>query len=139
MNHYQKDYAIAKAVVQAIEEEIEKAECEYIRNHGITNPDGTFPDHIYCIDDEGIFEKSNQEFGHIIVAMGLENDLNEANRNLSIAEDSLLSYGISIAPEEVRVVLKRAVDTNYNMRRKIIDMVFRLDTQTVDINFKGNL
>lgn len=132
LNDYQKDYAVAKAAVQAIEEEIAKEEYEYIRNHGLTNSDSTFPEHIYCIEDEAVFKKANQEFGQIVVGKGLERDLNEAKRKLLKAEEPLLSYGISIAPEAIRAILKRGVDAHYHMRCKLLDMVFRLDTETVD-------
>lgn len=128
----QKDYAVAAAAVKAIEEEITMAEREYIRNHRIVNAEGIFPDHIYCIDDETVFEKANLEFSQIIVGKGLESALNEAKSNLLKAEESLLTYGISIAPEAVRETLRRGVNSNYSIRCRLIDMVFRLDTETMD-------
>lgn len=131
MNKYQKNYAVAKAAVQAIDEKIIEAEHDYIMAKGIKNLDDSIPEHIYCIDENELFEKSNQEFGQIIIDMELEEQLSKAKEILRRAEDAMIEYGISIAPDVLKELMSRLVKTDYNIRCKIIDMVFRLDASTV--------
>lgn len=47
MNKFQKQYVAAKALVQAVEEEISKVEHDYIMTKGIVNPDNSIPQYIY--------------------------------------------------------------------------------------------
>lgn len=131
MNQYQEQYAAAKASVQAVEEMISAVEQDYIMAQGIVNPDNTVPRHIYCIGDEGLFDKANQECSALVNAKGLEVDLNNAKEELRKAEDALIAYGISIAPAGLKETLARGIDADCNIRSKMIDMVFRLDTATV--------
>lgn len=78
-----------------------------------------------------MFDKANQECGKVIVEKGLDAEVNKAKESLRIAEEALIAYGISIAPAAVRETLSKGVADNYNIREKMIDMVFRLDTTTV--------
>lgn len=130
-NKFQEAYMIAKSYVQAIESRQEEIEKKYIADKGIVNMDGSVPDHLWCMDDDEAFEKANEECGALIVAAGLESELNEARAALKSAEDVLISYGLSLAPNDVRPTLERAVQQNALTRQKVIDLAFRLDTSTV--------
>lgn len=63
--------------------------------------------------------------------MELEDKLNKAKEISNKTEDAMIAYDLSIAPNDIREILSRNIDTNYKLRYKIIDMVFRLDTSTV--------
>ena len=131
MNKFQKAYMIAKSRVKAIESHQDDIEKKYISDKGIVNMDGSVPDHLWCMDDDDAFEKANEECGALIVAAGLESELNEARAALKSAEDRLISYGLSLAPISVRATLERAVQQNALTREKVLDLAFRLDTSTV--------
>lgn len=131
MNKYQKQYAIAKASVQAIEEAISKVEHDYIMDRGIVNPDNSIPEHIYCINEISLFDKTNQECSELIIAMGLEEGFNKSKKNLRNAEEALIAYGISNAPVGLKETLSKGVDADYDIRKKMVDVVFRFDATTV--------
>ena len=130
-NKFQEAYMIAKSYVQAIESRQEEIEKKYIADKGIVNMDGSVPDHLWCMDDDEAFEKANEECGALIVAAGLESELNEARAALKSAEDVLISYGISLAPIGVREILERAVQQNALTREKVLNLALRLDASTV--------
>jgi len=132
MNNYQKDYAIATAVVQEIEEAIAKVEREYIMTQGITTSDGSIPAYVYCIDNDEMFEIANQAISKKVIDLGLEDKLNKAKEILHEAEESLMNYGVSIAPEILRDTLLKGIKENYRIRCKMLDLVFKLDTSTVN-------
>lgn len=127
----QQAYMEAKAYLQVLEERVAAIEKEYIATNAIRNADGTIPAHVYCIDDQGVFDRANEETAAQIVACGLEADINVARSALTKAEDDMIAYGISIAPPSIRTTLERGVKESYTTRQKIIDLVFRLDTSTV--------
>lgn len=131
INETQRAYMVAKARLQALEEQAADIEKEYISANGIRNEDGTIPEHIYCIDDTETFDRANEETVAQIVACGLEADINAAKAALTKAEDGMIAYGISIAPPSIRATLERGVKESYATRQKMIDMVFRLDVSTV--------
>lgn len=131
MNKVQKNYMIARATLQTYEEmeaEIEKA---YIAENGITNDDGEIPGRVYCIDDEDVFDKANEETAKIIQESGLEEKINSARENLKAAEDSMIKFALSIAPAKIRKTLERGAKENYATRMKLIDYTFRLDASTL--------
>lgn len=130
-NKIQENYMKAKAVVKAIEARQEEIERQYIADKGIVNPDGSVPELLYCMEDGAAFDKANEECSAIIVAAGLENELNAARAALKTAEEKLIEYGLSIAPAGVRAVLQEEVKKNACTRMKVIDLVFRLDASTV--------
>lgn len=131
MNQYQKEYADAKAAVLAIEEVTAEIERKYIISQEIVNPDMSIPERIYCIEDEEAFEHANQECSETIVSMGLEEEMNRAKTALTAAEDALIAYGLSIAPKELKETLSKGISSDYTIRCKMIEIVFRLDTSTV--------
>ena len=130
-NNFQRAYMIAKAHVQEIESRQKEIEKKYIAEHGIVNPDGSIPELIYCMEDDAAFEKANEECSALIVAAGLEDELNAARDTLKSAEDRLIVYGLSIAPAGVRATLEKGVKENFTIRQKVLDLVFRLDVSTV--------
>lgn len=50
---------------------------------------------------------------------------------LKASEDSLIAYGLSLAPAGVRATLEKAVQHNAATRAKVLDLAFRLDVSTV--------
>ena len=130
-NKVQREYMAAKALVQTLEEREKQMEQAYIAAHGIVNPDGTTPERIYCIMDESVFDKANEESAAEISACGLEAEYNAAKAALKAAEDRMIEYGLSIAPAGIRATLAKGAKDNYSTRQKLIDLVFRLDVSTV--------
>ena len=122
---------LAKANLDALEEIEADIERKYIAEHNIVNADGTTPTRIFCIDDDAAFEKANAESAELPEMKANFKDVLEARDLLDEAENGLVAYGLSIAPEKERTVLEKAAATNYTTRRKIIDLVLRLDVSTV--------
>ena len=44
----------------------------------------------------------------------------------------MIEYGLSLAPSNVRATLEKGARANYTTRQKIIELVLRLDTSTVE-------
>ena len=130
-NKAQEVYMLAKANLDALEEVEADIERKYIAEHNIVNQDGTTPQRIYCIDDDAAFEKANAESAELPEMKANFKEILEAHELLEEAENELIAYGLSIAPEAERSVLERAAATDYTTRRKIIDLVLRLDVSTV--------
>lgn len=122
---------VAKACVQEIESRQEEIEKKYIAKNGIVNSDGDVPKRIYCIDNDTVFEKANEECSTLIRAAGLEDELNAARAELKTAEDHLIMYGLSLAPTEIRATLEKGVKDHLAVRQKVLDLAFRLDTSTI--------
>lgn len=64
------------------------------------------------MEDDAAFEKANDECAALIVSAGLEEELNAARSVLKASEDSLIAYGLSLAPAGVRATLEKAVQHN---------------------------
>jgi hypothetical protein len=133
MNKQQKNYALAKSMLETLEAKDAEIEQIYIKEHGIKNKDGSTPTRIFMIDDEATFDKANSEVGKLIEDSGLWAKILKARDDLKVAEDELIKYGLSITPKHEREVLTKAAKTNYTTRRKIIDLVFKLDAKTVAV------
>lgn len=130
MNIVQKNYMIAKAKLQTFEEMAADIERAYIAKNKIRNEDGEIPARVYCIDNEFVFDKANEETAKIIKENGLEEKINSAQENLKDAEENLLKFALSIAPAGIRKTLERGAKKNYTTRMKLIDYAFRLDVST---------
>ena len=130
-NKAQEAYMLAKANLNALEEIEADIERKYIAEHNIVNADGTTPTRIFCIDDDATFEKANAESAELPKMKANFKDVLEARDLLDEAENGLIAYGLSIAPEAERSVLERAAATNYTTRCKLIDMTLKLDVSTV--------
>lgn len=131
-NEIQRRYMAAKALVDTLDEQRISMEQDYIAAHGIINPDGTIPERIYCIDDESVFDAANESCSEQIQSCGLEKQYNDARDLLFSAENEMIEYGLSLAPSSVRVTLEKGARNNYTTRQKIIELVLRLDTSTVE-------
>ena len=131
MNKAQRDYLGAKARFEALVARQKEMEQAYIAAHGITNPDGGTPERIYCIDDDAIFEKANEEFSAEIVACGLEAEYDAARAALRAAEDQLIEYGFSLVPVGIRGTLEQAAKVKRAVRQQLLDLTLRLDVSTV--------
>ena len=97
-NKFQRAYMVAKARVQEVESQQEAIEKKFIADKGIVNSDGSVPEFLYCMEDDAAFEKANDECAALIVSAGLEEELNAARSVLKASEDSLIAYGLSLAP-----------------------------------------
>ena len=136
MNKQQKAYLQAKAVLETLEQQERELEYKYILDNNITNEDGSIPKHILAIDSDELFEKANHELAQANEQSGLWKKILDAREILKQAENDLIEYGLSIIPTahaNEKETLARAAKTNYTVRRKIIDLVFRLDTNTVTV------
>ena len=127
MNKEQMAYAVAKAQLEVPEEAANERETAYIVENTIKNPDGSIPKHLWCMEDEDAFNFANTELSRIMTESGLEAELNAARRLLHKAEDELIAYGLSLAPERVRKTLEESARTDWKTREKILELTFRLD------------
>lgn len=135
-NEIQKQYMIAKANLEALEELEKEVDRLYIIEKGIKNPDGTIPTRTYMIEDDAMADKAIEDVGKILAESGLWNKITKAREELKAAEENLINYGLSIMPSRLageKETLERAARTNYTLRKKIIDLVLRLDVSTVNI------
>ena len=128
MNKQQKAYAVARARVDALVESMNENEAQFIREQGITNPDGSTPKSLYMIDDEDAFDKACECFQQSPLC--LQDEYNAAMKELMQAEGALIDYALSIAPPSVANTLRKGCK-QYKIRQKLIDLAFRLDTRTV--------
>lgn len=136
MNKQQKAYLQAKAKLEALEQQENEVDRLYIIEKGIKNPDGSIPTRTYMIKDDELADKAIDDVGKILVESGLWAKILEARKELKAVEENLINYGLSIIPERLaseKETLARAAKTNYTVRRKIIDLVLRLDTSTVAV------
>lgn len=128
MNKQQRAYALAKARVQALDEQNAENEKNFIIESGYRNPDGSVPEKLYMIDDEEAFERLCNEFDKS--GKNLFQEVKIAEKRLRQAEDELIDYALSIVPKSIAEVLDRNRRT-WKVRKKLIDAAFRLDTKTV--------
>lgn len=138
-NSSQRAYILAKAHLQALKDQEVEIERAYIVTQGIQNADGTIPERVCCIDNMEIFDRANEETSAEIEGSGLWADILAAEEALKAAEDSMIAYGLSIAPASVRATLERGVKENYTIREKVIDTIFRLDASTVTTVITGTM
>ncbi len=130
MNRYQSEYSIAKTRVEYLETLKREVEHKYIEQNNIKNEDGTIPKRIYMIKDEDVFHKANE----VVNENSVSSDLEAAKSKLRDAEDALIDYGLTICPASVVMTLRHACFGSYenaDTRKKMIDLTFRLDTDTI--------
>jgi hypothetical protein len=112
MNRLQREYAEAKATLDAIQARMGQDEAEYCRMHECTDEDGNPVNRIYQIDDNAAFEAANNGFWALH-----EHDAKEehaASKALRQAEDALIQWGISVMPSSPQLSSWRA---DCNMHR----------------------
>lgn len=131
-NKIQETYILAKAHLQALEEQEREVDQEYIAKNGILNHDGSIPRASWAIDDELLADKAIEECSKMVNESGLWDEILIARNNLDEAEENLVQYGISLMPGlEEKELLKEAVTKNYMVRKKVIDLTTKLDSGTV--------
>ena len=132
-NRIQENYMKAKAVVNALKASANAIEQAYIREHGIVSLNGTIPSHIWCIEDESVFNEANEAIAPATEALGLY----EAGERLHDIEDNLINFGLALAPAKERKVLTdRCFGLNghyvhVDIREKCVDLALRLDVSTL--------
>lgn len=131
MNKAQHNYLTARARLDVLEAQQKQMERDYIAAHGIVNPDGGTPERIYCIDDEVVFEKANEEFSTQVAVCDLEAEYNAARATLKEAEEKVIEYGFSLVPVGIRGTLEQGMRTRHTIRQQLLDLVLRLDVSTV--------
>lgn len=132
MNKQQKNYLIAKANFEAFKSQENELEQKYILDKKVVNKDGSIPKRIYCIDDEHIFDKANIDFCSQNEEFHAK--MHKANDTLKKAENELVKFALDVIPAnmgETKETLEKSAKTNYTTRLKIIDLVLKLDTQTI--------
>ncbi|MST81570.1 hypothetical protein [Bilifractor porci] len=131
MNKQQRNYAMAKSHLQLCEDREHEQEAAYIRDNGITNEDGTTPERIWMIEDETVFDLACA--GYDGSRYDLTEDTAEARKQLRAAENDLIDFGLDL----LRRTHPKQADTleahrnDYNIREKLIDLSFKLDTRTI--------
>ena len=129
MNKVQKSYALAKAAYEAAEEAVKDFERDWIKAHGLRNPDGSIPEHFWGYDAE-----TEEEWDCLCEQCGKDgaNKLCEERETLRkmliYSEDKLIDWGLGLpgVPTNIRETLKRN-RKEYKIRKKLIDTVFRVD------------
>ena len=132
-NKYQRNYMMAKAQLETLESTSNDMEREYIKAHNIVNENGEVPTAIYCIDTEAMFDRANAECSELTEFKSNWAEQLEARETLKSAEDALVEYALSIAPAKEREILRKSAAENYTTKRKIIDLVLKLDVSTVRV------
>ena len=56
-----------------------------------------------------------------------------------VAEKELVEFGVALAPEDIRETLAHGVNTYFSQRDKLINLVLRLDVNTIpeSVKFSG--
>jgi oligoribonuclease (3'-5' exoribonuclease) len=130
-NKVQETYMLAKAHLEVLQQQEREIEQKYIADHDIVNPDGSIPRASWAIDDDATCETAMAECSKIVQESGLWAEIVEARKLLNAAEKDLLAYGLSIVPKREKQVLEKAVEEDYTVRKKVIDLVLKLDARTV--------
>ena len=128
MNAVQKRYATAKAQCEAVKKQQADNIVDFIKQSGYTNPDGKIPTELYLIEDEAEFERLCDAFEKS--PYDIYADVTAAEQELKEAEESLIDFGLSLVPAAVREQLESGRKI-WNIREKLIDAAFRLDTKTI--------
>ena len=132
INKEQYNYILAKKELETINNKIALLEMNFIKNENIKNENGKTPTKIYEIESETDFDKANIKFEKIVEASGLWAKCLQAENTLKEAENKLIEYALSITPRNERRILQKSVDSgNYTIRKKLIELVIRLDISTV--------
>jgi len=126
----QEVYMLAKAHLEVLETQEKVADHQYIIDNGIKNPDGSIPEQIYCIEDDEIFEKANEEFGKVLDKTGLWNEILEARKLLKEAEQNLIDWGLlkvkKDLPPGIYTTLLKGMK-QYEIRQKLIELTLRVE------------
>lgn len=132
MNAIQRRYMIAVAAYETLTFEENEIERKYIEKNNITGDDGELVSHIWVLDDEELFDKVNAELANLPESKENNEKQNAAREELKLAENAMIEYGLSIAPAGLRDTLSKGAKSDYNIRKKLIDLVYKLDVSTVN-------
>lgn len=131
MSPEQVAYMVAKVLYDAAEADRRSKEKIWLATQGVKNQDGTTPDTLWAYDGpEEEFDRICTAFENDVFMTAAAKHVDEACKVLRTAEDKLIAYGLSIAPANIRDVL-RANMRKWKVRQKIIDLTFRMDTSTL--------
>lgn len=126
----QEVYLLAKATLETLEAQEKELECKYIIDNGITNPDGSTPERIYCIENEVTFDKANEATAAMAEASGLWTEILEARELLKQAEQNLIDWGLAIVKKDLP---RAAYDTliqgaawQYKVRQELVELTLKL-------------
>lgn len=132
MNSIQKTYMLAKADYDLMDQELRAVETKYIAEKGIVNKDGSIPIASWVIEDDTVASLAMDECTNIKIESGLWEKHCKARKGLNKAESELIKYGLSFIPEEDRKTLEKEVETDLSVRNRVICLVFRMDSRTVE-------
>lgn len=133
MNKIQNNYAVAKAYYETIDESIKDYEKQWIIDNDIKRLDGSTPDSLWqlCLDDEeSMFLDYSERLDSDNGYQQLMDEKRIAKKLLHESEESLIDFGLSIAPTGIRETLEKG-RSNLRIREKLIDLAFRLDARTI--------
>ena len=126
---YQNAYLLAKANLEALEEQEKEIEHNYIITNKIKNIDSSIPERVYCIEDEIIFDKVNIDVSKITEDCGLWNEILKAKELLKKEEDKLITWGLNRVKKDLP---SKAYETllkgmkEYTTRCKLIDLSLKV-------------
>jgi hypothetical protein len=123
MNRVQRNYIVSRAALEAIEAVMAEKELQFLRSKGRTE------NHVWAIEDEAVFDLLNVEF--CVSIEDIDADYEAARLALRAAENALIEYALSITPDKIRETLRQGSNTQTAIRKKMINVVMKLDTSTV--------
>ena len=131
MNKQLRDYAKAKQAKTRAEMKMEAREESFLKGSGLMDSEGTEADRLYKIEDEALFDMACKNFDALPGIPELNEEYARAGEALRAAEEALVEYALSIAPQATARTLRESVKDNYTIRQKIITLTMKLDTTTV--------
>lgn len=131
MNKIQREYALAVARYQAADETVKEAEREYMAKQAIVNPQTGETVDCVCkiVWDDELFDRHN--YGFEREYKPLHEEYTAAYNAREKAEESLIAFGLKLAPASIRDKLAEGVKHDYNIRKQFLDATFNLDTRTI--------
>lgn len=123
MNKIQKAYATAKAAYDAASQAVDTYEARWLQSngYGVTS--------LFHIDDEDQFDAACAKYDADQTAAALSEKFDACRRSLRAAENDLIEMGLQLAPAGIRESLRAS--KSVEVRNRLIDLAFRLDTRTV--------
>lgn len=132
MSKEQRAYAKALAVVKVFRDEEQGKEAAFCNMHDYRDESGELAQCLYCIADEAAFDVANEQF--CMQEEEFYTRYRMAEKNLRIAEDHLISWGLGLMPKayaDERATLEKAAKQNYSTRQKLVEYTFKLDSSTI--------
>lgn len=125
MNKQQKEYIQTKKALADSEEVLAGREKSFLEHRGIQ------VDRLWQIEDERAFDALLIEFYEDPEIVAMEEDTHQKRDAMKEAEEALIEYALGISPAGVRETLRKGAATQAKIRRKLVDMVMALNTNTV--------